>query len=103
MKLEHMSREERSLLLYLETRQVDHRGAVDLRMMNEEDITRAEGWNKVGFVKFGRIASEHLRKVGKSSHWCELSEEAWTLAHQERRNRAARMAKKRTWKRTGEL
>lgn len=79
------SREERSLLLYFETCAVDLSGRVDARRMNVNDFAIAKRWNEEGFISFGRIASaDHNRQGG---HWVELSEEAWTKAHLERRVR----------------
>lgn len=100
MKLEKMSKGERSLLLYFEARAVDHRGSIDIRRMNAFDISLAKKWNDSGFVRFGRIAMHDV--VEDKSHWCELSEEAWALAHQERKNRAKRMEKQRKWEKAGE-
>lgn len=102
MKLENMSSEERSLLLYLETRAVDHGGLVDTRHMNQEDMAIAKKFNDTGFLSFGRVNSKSLKNTGLCSHWCELSEEAWTLAHAERRARNVRMMEKRKWRKTKE-
>ena len=93
--LETMTSDEKSLLLYLATRAVDHGGLVDTIHMNKEDIDIAEEWNKKGFVKFGRIRFRSVIKgQGRNScisRWCELSEEAWKLAHAERRARCVRI------------
>ena len=100
MVLEDLTREERSLLLYLESRSVDNRSLVDVRRMNKEDMTVAKKWNDTGFVNFGRIAFESLERTGNSSYWCKLSDDAWKLAHEERRARAKRMYDKRKWETT---
>lgn len=91
--LESMTKDERSLLLYLETRAVDYGGKVDTRHMNAEDMAIAKNWNTEGFVKFGRIKFHDINILSKMTHWCELSDEAWTLAHQERRARCTRIMK----------
>ena len=91
--LDTMTSDERNLLLYLETRAVDYGGIVDTKHMNKEDMEIAEKWDKEGFVKFGHIKF-HSITVG--THWCELSEEAWNLAHTERRARCKRMMTKQT-------
>lgn len=98
--LETMTSDERNLLLYLETRAVDHGGKVDAQHMNKEDFEISEKWNKEGFVRFGRIKFHSITK-GKGrtscvSHWCELSEEAWKLAHAERRAKCKRIMSKQT-------
>ena len=100
MTLATMSKDERSLLLYLETRAVDYGGKVDVRHMNSDDMAIAKIWNKSGFLGFGRVASEDCSSSG--AHWCRLTDEAWRLAHEERRARAARMYAQRTWKTTEE-
>lgn len=93
MKLDDMDRDEKSLLLYLETRAVDYGGRVDTLHMNREDMAIAKRWNKDGFLKFGRIKFHDITRKG-TTHWCELSEEAWDLAHQERRARYLRISSK---------
>ena len=94
--LEDLGTDEKSLLLYLETRAVDHGGAVNAQHMNPHDMKIAEGWTLSGFVEFGRIRFEDMRRL-KSSHWVVLSPEAWALAHEERRARGKRMWEKRSW------
>ena len=96
MKLEEMTRDEKSLLLFLETRVVDYWGKVDTRHMNDEDMEIARRWSKEGFIEFGRIAFKDVSKRG--THWCRLSEKAWRLVHQERRIRAERGWLARPWK-----
>jgi len=91
--LDTMTSDERNLLLYLETRAVDFGGLVDAKHMNKEDMEIAEKWDKEGFVKFGRIK---FHSIAVSSHWCELSDEAWNIAHAERKARCARIMSKQT-------
>lgn len=91
MKLEDMDKDERSLLLYLETRAVDHGGLVHTQHMNDIDMDIAKRWDTSGFLRFGRVASDCLPMPSGSTHWCELSDEAWGLAHAERRARWKRI------------
>lgn len=99
--LETMTREERSLLLYLETCAVDRGGRVEIARMNAEDLAIAKRWNEENFIQFGRISSKDLaRSVG--NHWCFLSEEAWRLAAEERKARALRKWSSRQWRKAGE-
>ncbi len=93
--LKKMSKDERSLLLFLETRQVDYGGRVNLQHMNKEDMDIAQKWNNEGFIGFGRIVARNINSDGSS--WCKLSEEAFKLAHKERKARAKRMWENRTW------
>jgi len=97
-----MSKEEISLLLFLECRAVDHSGRVKTIHMNTDDMKIAERWNEEGFVKFGRIAFANLTKGRDGTHWCHLSEEAWRVAAAERKARAGRLWIKRIWKTTEE-
>lgn len=89
MKLENMSGDERSLLLFLETRAVDYGGRVNVQHMNEDDFEIAKRWNENKFIRFGRIVARNCNSDG--THWCLLSNEAWKLAHQERINRWERI------------
>lgn len=98
--LNEMSRDERSLLLFFECRAVDHSGRVKTVHMNDADRAIAERWNAEGFVQYGRICAENLSEHG--THWCQLSDEAWALAHAERKARAARTWEKRNWRTTEE-
>lgn len=98
--LETMTKDEKSLLLYLETCAVDCSGKVQAVRMNSDDQKIVERWNAEGFVSYGRIASEDLNEYG--SHWCHLSDEAWALAAAERRARAERLWKQRRWRTTEE-
>lgn len=89
-KLSEMNKDARSLLLYFETCAVDHGGLVDELHMNDADRLIAKQWNDTGFVKYSRIAARFIG-MSKRTHAVFLSEEAWTLAHEERRNRQKRM------------
>lgn len=95
MKLEEMNKDERSLLLFLETRAVDYGGRVNGQHMNADDYQIAKRWNETGFIKFGRIRFKDVNRDG--ADWVFLSEEAWELARQERRARAERMWLKKSW------
>ena len=93
--LELMTADERSLLLYLETRAVDYGGRVDTRYMNADDMVIAKKWDEEGFIKFGRIVFRHHNRDG--THWVILSTEAWRLAHEERIARFNRLWEKKDW------
>ncbi len=99
--LSQMSRDERSLLLYLETRAVDHGGLVDVRHMNKEDFKIADIWNIDEFIMFDRIVYRDI--VNKyECYGVRLTDNAWKLVHQERKERAERMWLKRNWLTTNE-
>lgn len=99
--LETMTKEERSLLLFLETCAVDNIGRVKTKHMNVNDFIIAEKWNKEKFLYFGRIYSKDITDAG--SHWCILTDEAWQLASEERKGRAKRTLDKRTWRFANEI
>lgn len=93
-----MTKDELSLLLYLEACAVDHGGKVEAIRMNEGDFDIAERWKRTGFIQFGRIFADAIRKSrGRAvvTNWVVLSESAWQAAHAERRARALRMFEQR--------
>jgi hypothetical protein len=96
-----MTKEEKSLLLFLETCAVDSGGEVDSRHMNADDFKTAEKWKKSGYILFGRICSVDISN--NKTNWVELSDCAWSDAHKERKERFSRINSKRTWKKTEEL
>ena len=100
--LEEMNKDERSLLLFFETCAVDHGGAVHTQHMNSDDMELAKQWDESGFISFGRIASDFLPLPSGRTHCCGLSDEAWSLAHAERRSRYARINATRKWATTAE-
>jgi hypothetical protein len=94
--MKELTKDQLALLLYLEARAVDHLGGLNARQLNASEHATLEQWNGIGFVRFGRISARTPARDG-SSYWCELSEQAWQIAHAERKARAARMGKERTW------
>lgn len=98
-----MNNDQISLLLYLETRAVDYDGKVAMEKMNKEDLEQAKAWNESKFIGFGRICLKDIDKRQlSSSSWIELSEEAWTMAHTQRKLRADRGMASRSWRKTSE-
>ena len=100
MKLILMTPTERSLLLYLEACAVDSVGKINGSKMNNEDFTIAARWNNGGFISFGRIPHHDAARTG-ATHWVRLSDDAWELAHKERRSRSERMSKEFPYEREG--
>lgn len=94
---ENMTKDEKSLLLYIETCMVDHYGRLESQRMNTADFENLEKWKKEGFISFGRLKYRYIaaiQKMGiayKPTHLVRLSEEAWILAHTLRHERAERM------------
>lgn len=92
-----------SLLLYLECRAVDQRGAVDVRHMNEDDARLAAAWAEEGFISYGRICSADIRPRSFSVMWVFLSDRAHDEAAKARRDRAKRCWMKREFRTTDEF
>lgn len=89
--LDNMNKDERSLLTYFESCLVNQRGYCEARRMNEVDFEIAGQWVDVGFVQFRRRPAKDI--VGTTTvraYEVRFSEEAWELAHIERRRRAER-------------
>jgi hypothetical protein len=60
-----------------------------------------ERWRDIGFIDYGRIAAADISARG--SLWVKLSDDAFNLAHQERRDRAGRLWEKRVYATTAEV
>jgi len=88
-----LTRNELNLLLYLETRATGHGGLFDGTQMEAEDISTAGRWNVTGFLQFGQINAAGITASNAARYWCILSDEAWGLAHAERRARCERAMK----------
>jgi hypothetical protein len=95
-----MNKTERSLLLYVETCAVDYGGRMNAERINTEDREILDRWKKAGFINYGRIIAADINSNG--SLWVQLSDNAWELAHEERRARASRMWAKRRYTTTAE-
>jgi hypothetical protein len=95
--------DEKSLLLYFETQSVDYGGLIESVRMNDSDFAKAKEWDSLGFVQFGRIAHADIKiKNGVArDYWCVLSDDAWLVAHAERRKRSERVMSKLTIQRNG--
>lgn len=97
-----MTKDELSLLLFLETCHVDYGGPVNVAHMNAGDMAIAKRWNDEKLIDFGRIYSKDLEKYSPKTHYVILSNEALNLAHTERKARGERMLSKRLWRKASE-
>lgn len=90
----HWNKDERSLIVYLETRMVDHSGVVNLAHLNDTDRTTIEGWVARGLIEWGRLTDASIKnsdgRTKIETHWVILSEEALDIAYAERRARIKR-------------
>jgi hypothetical protein len=84
----NLTKDQISLLLYLECRATDDSGTVRSVQMNKADFDNAEQWNKDGFIRFGRLPV--ARTQHGNTHWVVLSEAAFEEAYRLRRERATR-------------
>lgn len=89
-----LTREQKSLLLYLEARAVDHRGIVNTMQMNQGDLEQAAEWVRDGtLLAWRRLpwawADQHSDLGTKGcTHFVKLSAQAVAQAHQLRLERA---------------
>lgn len=93
-----LNRKQEGLLMYLETRAVDHSGRVDMARMNKEEREQAEKWNESEYIRFGRIRwADH---TAEGSNWVQLSVKAWEDVHLARRARANRSFENKSYQTT---
>ena len=92
MNYQDLTKDEDSLLQYLETCIVDQSGKIDTRKMNDVDWEIVKQWTKTGFIKVGRMPGLWILDTDypQYSHWVVLSDEALHLAHECRKARAKR-------------
>ena len=90
IRKKRMTKDQKSLLLYWETRAVDHAGLVLPDHMNEDDFDQACQWNDSGFLTFRRRRIVEISEASKETHWVRFSSYAWTDVHRLRRERGMR-------------
>jgi len=95
-----MTKDQISLLLYLESRAVDHGGLIDSRQMNADDFQNAGLWDEDGFIEFGRVYSKHVK--GSLTNWVHLTPEAWRVVQELRQQRSARLWENRNFLKSNE-
>lgn len=90
MKPETMSMNERSILLYLESRAVDAGGLCKAVHMNQDDFSDIEKLKAAGLVEFFRIPAALLGQGSDKAwtHWTRLSDAGFELAAACRKLRA---------------
>jgi len=94
--IDKMTRDEKNLLLYFEACLVDQNGYICGARMNEVDFGIAKRWNEEKFISFGRIPFHDIDQTKSipNTNWVRLTEDAWVIAHQLRKERSERMIKK---------
>jgi len=96
MLLSEMTYDERNLLLYLESVSVDYGGLVHSQRINDDDRKVLKNWDEQGFISYSRLTLPSIGTLHDkhNTSLVYLSEEAWSLAHEERRARNLRMRSK---------
>jgi hypothetical protein len=98
---EKMTKSEKSLLLYFETRYVDYLGRVMIEQMNTEDRIIAKEWKDKGYIEYGRIVQKDWNRDG--SYSVKLSDRALADAHKLRKERAEQWWDNKGYTRTMDL
>ena len=91
MKIEDLTKDEKSLLLYFETREVDFNCLVEEQKMSKTDFKIAKRWHREGIIAFKAMpVNIILNGIPKSlgTHYVLLTEELRAIAHQLRNARA---------------
>lgn len=81
-----LTKEEKSLLLYVEDCCVNKSGYLENEKMSGSEIKTLEKWNEDGFIYFRRLKSHEM--IYKKTHVTKLSNKAWDLAYLCRRDRS---------------
>lgn len=92
--VQEFTRQEQSLLLFLETCATDRGGLVGGRHMNKDDFAIAEQWDSEGFIQFSRLLMEHA--TATHDHAVILSDAAYDKALQFRKERGRRKLEQST-------
>ena len=89
---EHLTKDERSALVYAESCAVDRGGLLEAKRMNGADHVALCKFQQAGLLTWGRIPSCCLPAPSHFSssptHWVRLTEEGWVLAGELRRLRS---------------
>lgn len=87
MNINEMTKDEKSMLVYIESCNVDGDCLLVGARMNEADIVAMKKFQQEGLLlKSGRIPWKMIN--GNRTHYAELSEAGWELAHQLRKQRS---------------
>ena len=95
-----LTKVERSIILYAESCSVDYGGLLEGKRMNDDDLAALRKFQDAGLLSFGRVPAKLLRPLSdygrNPTHWVTFTDDAWQLAHELRRERAARGSASRT-------
>jgi len=87
-----LTRNQVSLLLYLESTLVEYGGTVESNRMNKDDFDDVPRLTEAGLIAgFKRVPAKLLGTFARHvTHTVDFTEEGWRVAHQLRRERAER-------------
>ena len=86
-----MTKDEKSFLLYAETRAVDYSGYLEMKHVNSADQEIGEKWNESGFMEYKRATKRSFDgDVEALTYRVKLSDEAWETVGKIRKERAER-------------
>lgn len=89
--IDNLSDDQRRLLLYVESCCVEHGGLMESQRLNHGDHGPLDQLEGSCILTWGRIPSRLLGQFQRNvTHWCDLTDAGWALAHQLRRQQAAK-------------
>lgn len=93
----------KDLLMQIEAICVDSGGLFNSDQLSQDDLDILKSWNKTKFLQYGLISSSDIdfKQTATFSHWVELAQEAWQLAHQYRHEKSKNLKQISNVKRLG--
>lgn len=98
----NITKQEKFLLMCLESDAVLSLGLVNSKRFNKTDMDSFEKWIENGFIQGGKL-SQQSADIYKNTHWVVLSDEAWKMVEKLRRDSAEFNFNRRQWKKEGEV
>lgn len=87
MNIPTLTRTEISCLLYIECCNVDRGGLLENSRMNADDLKAIKRLHELGLLaRAGRVPFKLIER--DNSHYAELSDTGWAMAHELRRERS---------------
>lgn len=88
-KAEDLSKDEKSILVYVECCAVDAGGLLEGQRMNAADHEALRKFKAAGLLDYGRVPARLLGTGARNwTHWCDLNAVGWSLASELRKLRA---------------
>lgn len=86
-----LTRDQKSIILYVEARCVDHDGLLRGEQMNSDDHANLKAFQESGHLTYGRVPAMMLPQLRGQTHWATLNDAGWELAHSLRKERGGRI------------